>query len=76
MITSSHIGKSIEFARGYLVEHPEEARYTDSAASAVVEAGLRCRVEGPDGTTVYTDMPAGVGGGSTGLVRPCQPGKL
>jgi uncharacterized OsmC-like protein len=65
MTTSSHIGRSIELARNYLAEHPEEARYTDSAASAVVEDGLRCRVDGPDGATIYTDMPAGVGGEST-----------
>ena len=65
MSTSSHISKSIESARHYLAEHPEEARYTDSAASAVIEDGLRCRVDGPNGATVYTDMPAGVGGEST-----------
>ncbi len=65
MTASSHIGRSIEIARNYLAEHPEQARYTDSAASAVVEDGLRCRVEGPDGATIYTDMPAGVGGAST-----------
>lgn len=65
MTTSSHIGQSIEIARKYLAEHPEEARYTDSAATAVVEDGLRCRVEGPGGATLYTDMPAGVGGEST-----------
>jgi uncharacterized OsmC-like protein len=65
MTPSGHIGRSIEAARKYLAEHPEEARYTDSAASAVVEDGLRCRVEGPNGATVYTDMPAGVGGAAT-----------
>jgi uncharacterized OsmC-like protein len=65
MTTSTHIGRSIQTARDYLAEHPEEARYTDSAASAVVENGLRCRVDGPDGATIHTDMPAGVGGECT-----------
>jgi len=65
MTTSSHISRAIQVARSYLAAHPERARYTDSAASAVVEKGLRCRVEGPDGATVYTDMPAGVGGESS-----------
>jgi uncharacterized OsmC-like protein len=65
MTTSSNIGRSIESARRYLAEHPEEARYTDSVASAVLEDGLRCRVDGPNGATVYTDMPTGVGGEST-----------
>ena len=64
MTMSRHIGQSIAIARNYLVQHPDEARYTDSAAYAVVEDGLRCRVEGPDGATIYTDMPAGVGGES------------
>lgn len=64
MTMSRHIGQSIAIARNYLAQHPDEARYTDSAAYAVVEDGLRCRVEGPDGATIYTDMPAGVGGES------------
>jgi hypothetical protein len=57
MIASNHIGRSIESARQYLVDHPDEARYTDTAASAVIEGGLRCRVDDPNGATVYTDMP-------------------
>jgi uncharacterized OsmC-like protein len=65
MATSSHIGQSIRLARNYLTEHPEAARYPDSAASAVVEDGLRCRVEGPGGAVIYTDMPARVGGEAT-----------
>jgi uncharacterized OsmC-like protein len=65
MTTSSHIGRSIEIARDYLAAHPEEARYTDAAASAVVENGLRCRVDRPGGEPIHTDMTAGVGGGST-----------
>jgi uncharacterized OsmC-like protein len=34
MNASSHIRQSIESARDYLAEHPEQARYTDSTASA------------------------------------------
>jgi uncharacterized OsmC-like protein len=64
MTMSRHIGQSIAIARNYLAQPPDEPRYTDSAAYAVVEDGLRCRVEGPDGATIYTDMPAGVGGES------------
>jgi uncharacterized OsmC-like protein len=57
------IAESIEGAVRYLTEHPDEARYTDSPAIAIVEDGLRVRVEGPDGATVVTDMPSSVGGG-------------
>jgi uncharacterized OsmC-like protein len=66
MTANSHISQSIHAARSYLSEHVDKARCRDSAATAVVEDGLRCRVEGPDGAAIYTDMPAGVGGRSTG----------
>jgi len=46
----------------YLATHPDEARYRDSAATAVVEDGLRIRVTSPDGSFVVTDMVASVGG--------------
>lgn len=62
---TQEIRSAIEAAIGYLTEHPDEARYTDSAAVATVEEGLRCRVIGPDGTSVVTDMPASVGGGGS-----------
>jgi uncharacterized OsmC-like protein len=57
------IGKAVDKAVAYLTEHPDEARYTDSMARAVVVEGLRCRVEGPTGETLETDMPTGIGGG-------------
>jgi uncharacterized OsmC-like protein len=58
-----HIRTSIEAAVGYLSEHPDEAGYTDSVATATLEEGLRFRVTGPGGEDVVTDMPSGVGGG-------------
>ena len=60
---SSHaIRESIQKAMTYLGEHPAEARYTDSSATATLERGLRITVEGPSGERVSTDMPASVGG--------------
>ncbi|MDP9342364.1 MAG: OsmC family protein [Actinomycetota bacterium] len=59
------IRTSIENAVRYLSEHPDEARYTDSAATARIEEGLRVRVEGPDGASLVTDMPTSVGGGGS-----------
>ena len=56
------IRSAIEGASTYLTEHPDEARYTDSLASARVESGLRVIVEGPGGERLETDMPAAVGG--------------
>jgi uncharacterized OsmC-like protein len=57
---------SLEAAVEYLTAHPDEARYTDSPATAVLEGGLRVRVTGSEGHTVTTDMPPSVGGGGEG----------
>ena len=57
------IRSAIEGASGYLTEHPDEARYTDSLATARVLDGLRVRVDGANGERLETDMPAAVGGG-------------
>ena len=56
------IRAALEAAGTYLGEHPDEARYTDSLATARVVSGLQVRVEGPNGEALETDMPAGVGG--------------
>jgi len=57
------IRQSIEAAIAYLSEHPDEARYTDSAATARLEDGLRVMVTGPGKASLATDMPHSVGGG-------------
>ncbi len=57
------IRSSIHAVVAYLGSHPDEARYTDSAATAKLEEALRFRVTGPGGEVVITDMPAAVGGG-------------
>jgi uncharacterized OsmC-like protein len=59
------IGDAVRGARDYLTAHPDEAAYTDTPATARLESGLRVSVQGPDGATVVTDMPASVGGGGS-----------
>ena len=59
------IAAAIEGARAFLTANPAEAQYRDGAATAVVESGLRVRVEGADGAVVTTDMSTGIGGGGT-----------
>ena len=59
------IATAIASARSYLTANPKEARYRDAAATATIEDGLRVRVTGPDGSSLVTDMVAGVGGGSS-----------
>jgi uncharacterized OsmC-like protein len=64
-MSAERIRDAIEGARKYLSQHLEECRYTDNHATAVIEEGLRCRVEGPDGRVLVTDMPGAVGGGES-----------
>jgi uncharacterized OsmC-like protein len=59
------IRAALAAASSYLSEHPDEAHYTDSAATATVDGGLRISVTGPDGATLVTDMPHSVGGGGS-----------
>jgi uncharacterized OsmC-like protein len=59
------IRSALEAASAYLTEHPDEAAYIDSPATAVLEADLRVRVTGPDGEFVTTDMPRSVGGAAS-----------
>jgi uncharacterized OsmC-like protein len=59
------IANAIAGAREYLTANPSEANYRDGAATAVLEDGLRVRVDGDDGASVITDMSTGIGGGGT-----------
>lgn len=59
------ISGALEKAIGYLKEHPEEARSTDSAAVARLDRGLVVTVTDPKGRTITTDMVGGVGGTDT-----------
>ena len=62
---SKEIRSAIEGATSWVREHPDEARYSDSPATARLEAGLRVQVTGPDGASLTTDMPSAVGGGGS-----------
>ncbi len=61
----SQIGDAVRQAGAYLTEHPDEARYRDSAAVARLGSNLRVDVTGPGGEKISTDMPRGIGGGAT-----------
>ena len=56
------IRAALEGAGGYLAEHPDEARYTDSVATARLGDSLHVEVDGPHGERIETDMPASIGG--------------
>ncbi len=59
---SETIRGAIEGASDWVRQHPDEASYTDSLATARVESGLRVTITGPNGESIATDMPSAVGG--------------
>lgn len=62
---NTKIGKAVESVEAFLQAQDDPGPNADIAATASIEAGLRCRIESPDGNAIYTDMPASVGGGAT-----------
>src|SRR5207237_8077484 len=61
-MSNTDIRDALANAIAYLKAHPDDARYTDSAATAVLESGLAVTVHGPQGMSIHTDMPKSVGG--------------
>src|SRR2546429_2338689 len=61
-MNTTEISDAMAHAVEYLRDHPSEAKYTDSAATAVLEGSLRVTVTGPDGAKLTTDMPKSIGG--------------
>lgn len=59
---ANHIKSSIAGVVEYLKQNPSAAQTKDSAAVAVLEGGLRCRVIAPNGSVIRSDMPKAVGG--------------
>lgn len=64
-MSNESIRTALRGAIDYLSEHPDDAKATDSFATATVEEGLRCVVRGPEGAEIHTDMVTSVGGGNT-----------
>ena len=61
-MTTTEISDAMSRAVDYLSDHRSEAKYTDSAATAVLEDRLRVTVTGPDDAKLTTDMPKSIGG--------------
>ena len=62
---SHKIREALQGAIDYLTEHRDDARATDSYATATLEEGLRFVVRGPDGAETTTDMVTSVGGSNS-----------
>lgn len=66
-MSQHEIKDALEGAIDYLTSHPDEAKYTDSPATARLTdpQGLKVDVSGPNGAAMSTDMPTSVGGTNT-----------
>lgn len=64
-MAANGIRDAVRAASDYLTEHPEQARSTDSAATATLLDGLVVRVTGPNSASITTDMVPSVGGTAT-----------
>lgn len=61
-MTTSDIRIAIEGLSRLLAEQPAKARSRSPAATATLESGLGCTVQGPHGERLQTDMPPALGG--------------
>ncbi|MEW5991753.1 MAG: OsmC family protein [Chloroflexota bacterium] len=64
-MSNEAIRDAIRRASDFLTQHPDEARSTDSAATATLAGGLVVQVTGPNGAAITTDMVPSVGGTAT-----------
>jgi hypothetical protein len=61
-VAQSELAQAIAKSRQYLEDRPDAAVSRDPKATAVLEEGLRIRVDGPRGWSQTTDMGPSVGG--------------
>jgi uncharacterized OsmC-like protein len=59
------IREALETLGRKLSENPDKARVKNASATASLETGLRCRVTGPNGEALATDMPPAMGGAAS-----------
>ena len=62
VVTISPIASALKQLSETIQSNPEKARTKYASATAVLENGLKCRVMGPSGEHIETDMPAAMGG--------------
>jgi uncharacterized OsmC-like protein len=65
-VTPSPIASAWNSLSEALRAHPEKARAKYAPATATLESGLKCRVTGPSGEQIETDMPPALGGAGSG----------
>jgi uncharacterized OsmC-like protein len=61
-MAASDVATALDCLSRALTANPEKARAKYASATATFLNGLKCRVTGPNGEQVETDMPASMGG--------------
>jgi uncharacterized OsmC-like protein len=64
-MSATQLRESLANVSSFLQANPEKGRSTNPEATAAIVDGLKCRVSGPAGESIETDMPRSVGGGAT-----------
>jgi len=64
-MSGNDIGKAVAGVEAWLQSQQDPGPRADVPATATIADGLRCRIEAPDGSAIYTDMPENVGGSAT-----------
>jgi len=65
-MAESQIRVALEKLSQTIAGQPEKAKAKHSPATAVLMTGMKCRVSGPAGERIETDMPAAMGGAASG----------
>jgi uncharacterized OsmC-like protein len=66
MMSSTKVRSAIEQLSAAIATQPEKSRAKNAPATARLVDGLHCRIEGPHGESLTTDMPPAMGGNATG----------
>jgi organic hydroperoxide reductase OsmC/OhrA len=65
-MAESQIRMALEKLSQTIAGQPEKAKAKHSPATATLMTGVKCRVRGPGGEQIETDMPAAMGGAASG----------
>lgn len=65
-MSDTSVRHAIEQIGALIATQPEKARARNAQATAQLADGLQCRISGPHGESLTTDMPPAMGGNASG----------
>jgi uncharacterized OsmC-like protein len=65
-MADSQVRTALEKLSQTIVDQPQKAKAKHAPATAILASGVKCRVTGPAGEQIETDMPAAMGGAAAG----------